>query len=131
MYRGCNAGFIRDDALHVIVIITDEDEGVGIDNAQGSAGDPGSWFNKVKESSGGYEENSVVLGLIGPPGADACPAYVKGTGQGAEKAPTLNEFINKFTNNLTGPVCLPNYDSFFLNAVKKIDKGCRGFKEVE
>ena len=65
----CNEGFIRDEALLVIVIITDEYDGMGDpEGAFGgdpfSDGDPETWYQAVVDAKDGIEQNAVVMSLI-------------------------------------------------------------------
>ncbi len=68
----CNEGFLRDDALLVLVIITDEWDGPGDPEASGSNGDATQWFNTVVAAKGGIQENIVVVTLSHINGG-ACP----------------------------------------------------------
>jgi hypothetical protein len=64
----CNEGFIRDDALLVIVIITDEWDGPNDPEGDGSSGDAMSWYDTVVTAKAGIPENVVVLALHHIPG---------------------------------------------------------------
>ncbi|HEY8379655.1 MAG TPA: hypothetical protein VIK91_24350 [Nannocystis sp.] len=108
----CNEGFAREDALLVLVIITDEEE-------EASIGDPPQWFNTLVAQRGGIETNIVVLSLIGPqhpPCQDA-----------AEVGHRLIEFTNMFTYGSVGEICAPSYQKFFLDAISGIAEACEGF----
>jgi len=59
----CNEGFLRDDALLVVVIITDEWDGPGDPELDSSTGDATSWYNTVVDAKQGIAENIVVLTL--------------------------------------------------------------------
>jgi hypothetical protein len=124
---GCNEGFIRDDALLVAVIITDEEDHLQSQVIQnGSEGEPPDWFSDVVALKGGIEENIVVLSLVGTPGPNQCPVE-GGEHEGAEVAARLIEFTNMFTHGTVGDVCAPSYDGFFLDAISVIDVACDGF----
>ena len=126
---GCNADFLRDDAVLVVTIITDEDD-AGTDPYFTSPGDPASWYNDLSAIKN-YEPNSIVmLGLLGdtddPDGI--CQPYDEDTGDGAEQATRLREFVGNFgAQGLTGSVCAPNYTDFFNQAVELIDTTCDDF----
>ena len=67
----CNAGFVRDDAILVIVIITDEEDDHEIDGCNqlpqpGSSGDPAGWFQGIIARKNAIETNIVMLSLVGP-----------------------------------------------------------------
>jgi hypothetical protein len=137
---GCNEGFLRDDALLVIVIITDEEDdheiaGCAQDTYPGSDGGPGQWFEGVVAAKAGVEENIVVLSLVGPPGPNpaACPAIDKCDGDfnGAELAARIVAFTNMFTNGFVGRVCEASYGDFFSEAVGVISTACENFVPIE
>jgi hypothetical protein len=130
----CNDGFLRPDALLVVVIITDEEDDHEVDGClqapqPGSAGEPQQWFDAVVAAKGGVETNVVMLSLLGPAGADACPALDKCSGgiTGAEVGTRLIAFTEMFTYGFIGQVCAPNYDAFFQAAVGSIKSACDDF----
>jgi hypothetical protein len=136
----CNDGFLRDDALLVIVIITDEEDDHEVDGCSqlpqpGSNGEPAGWFAGVVANKAGAEQNIVVLSLIGPPGPDpaVCPALDKCQGGiiGAEVANRVAQFTGMFTNGFVGRVCEPSYASFFQEAVAVIKSACDDFVPIE
>jgi hypothetical protein len=131
----CNEGFLRDDALLVIVIISDEEddhegaaEACDMTPLPGSDGEPPEWYDAVVAAKNGIETNIVVLALVGPTGADACPALDKCNGGilGAEPAARLVAFTEMFTHGFVGPVC-GDYNPFFLQAVGTIKSACEEF----
>jgi hypothetical protein len=132
----CNEGFLRDDAVLVIVVITDEeDDHEGAEQTcmtpgEGSSGEPAGWHQAVVAAKKGAEQNAVVLSLIGPtdPGM-SCPVLDKCAGgtSGAEPAPRIVDFTERFSRGLVGPVCAPNYDPFFSEAIGLIDTACQEF----
>lgn len=135
----CNDGFLRDDALLVIVIITDEEDDHEVDGClqtahPGSSGDPADWFEGIVAAKAGVEENIVVLALVGPPGPDpeACPVLDKCIGgvEGAEVAQRVTDFTTMFTNGIVGRICEPSYGSFFSEAVGVIATACDNFVPI-
>jgi len=128
----CNEGFVRDDAILVITIITDEeddpfdpDTGAGPDS--NSPGDPASWMQTVVNIKNGDESAVVVLSLVGDtdlPGAICQP--LTGTA-GAEPAPRLRQFAEMFTYGQWCSVCAPDYGPCFEEAVSVIDTACDEF----
>lgn len=127
---GCNADFLRDDAVLVVTIITDEDD-AGNDPYTTSPGDPAAWYNDLAAVKNYDPDAVVVLGLLGdtnePDGM--CTPYEEGTGNGAENATRLREFVQLFGDKgLLGSVCAPNYTSFFDEAVGLIDTTCQDFE---
>lgn len=123
----CNDGFVRDDALLVIVVITDERDQLSSSVIQnGSAGDPPDWFADVVARKNGVEENIVVLSLVGSPAPNACPEN-GAEHEGAETATRIIEFTEMFTHGTVGDVCAPSYAQFFTDAINVIDVACEGF----
>jgi hypothetical protein len=132
----CNEGFLRDDALLVLVIITDEEddhetekEACGMTPSPGSDGEPEDWFDAIVAAKGGIEGNIVVLSLVGPGAPDPCPPLDKCNGgiDGAEQTPRLIAFTWMFTHGHVGPVC-GDYDPFFQDAVADIVQACEDFE---
>lgn len=138
---GCNAGFLRDDALLVVVLITDEEDDhetmgcstgtVNTDPQPGSAGEPEQWFDQLVAAKGGDERRVVVLSLVGPQGLAACPPLEKCAGGivGAEVADRIVDFTTRFTYGFVGPVCEP-YAEFFSEAISNIVTACDDFTPV-
>lgn len=108
----CNEGFVRADALLVLVLITDEEE-------DHSIGDPPQWFNSFVALKGGVETNIVVLSLIGPK-EPACP-------DANELGLRLVEFTEMFTYGSIGQICADSYQPFFHQAIAGIAEACDNF----
>lgn len=115
---GCNAGFVRDDALLVILFLSDdpnyEDEGT-----------PQSWYDAVLAAKKGNKDAVVVAGLIPPTGknckGDAVPMAMI---NGAHWA----EFIGMWGDHgIAGSICELDYAPFFTEAVGIIDNACDNF----
>jgi hypothetical protein len=144
----CNDGFLRDDAILVITLITDEEDSpddytgdtlldgtcAGVDDDSNSAGDPDDWFAAVVQAKNGDANAVVVLSLIGDCDADGlCPGMTlhpfnpTAPFSGAEPAPRLREFTGKFTHGTTGPVCADDYSPFFQGAISVIAQACDEF----
>lgn len=109
---GCNEDFARDDALLVLVLITDEED-------SDSIGDPPQWFNSLVALRGGVETNIVVLSLIGPKNP-ACKDAL-------EVGERLIEFTEMFTYGSVGQICAGTYKTFFHDAVAGIAEACGQF----
>jgi hypothetical protein len=122
----CNEGFLRDDAILVVTIITDEDDNA----ADGSGGTVAGWKQALVSAKGGDESAIVVLGLFGDNdqvGA-TCPPFNPDAGNGAEPSPRLREFVESFGDHgVAGSVCADSYQQFFLDAVGIIDTTCEEF----
>jgi hypothetical protein len=113
---GCNQGFLRDDAILVVTIITDEAD-------SSSPGSPDGWYQNLLAAKNLDPNAFVLLGLINDTDAASpvCPA-------GAQDPVRLREFINMFPNKVFGSVCNINgYEQFFQDAVGLIGETCDGF----
>jgi hypothetical protein len=125
MAGACNEGFIRDDALLVVVIISDEnDHEVCIPFfgcLGGSEGNPVDWFEKFKAYKSGIQENIVVLALVGDEANDC----------GADNCDRLISLTNWFFNGSVGDICAPSYEGFFNEAISVIDDACDNFTPPE
>ncbi len=131
----CNEGFLRDDAILVVTIISDEEDSpldgppVG-DYDDNSPGDPAQWAAGLLETKHGDEEALVVLGLVGDSDrADAvCTPYEYPEGDGAEPGLRLRQLIESFPYGSWSSVCQSDYAEFFNEAVADIDAACGGFR---
>jgi hypothetical protein len=118
--EGCNDGFVRDDAILVVTLISDEDDAL---DSQGSGREPSQWVEAVLAAKHGDPEAMVVLGLLGDggrPGA-VCPDDASGTGM---YSPRLDTFVTSFPRHVVGSVCTPNYADFFEQTVDLIKNTC-------
>ncbi len=109
---GCNEGFLRDEAILVVTIITDEED-------SSSAGSPQGWVTNVVAQKGGDGTGIVMIGLINDP--DVTDSIC---GAEAEDPVRLREFIESFPNSYRGSVCAPNYADVLADAVGIIDTAC-------
>lgn len=123
----CNEGYLRDDALLVIVLITDEWDGPEDPEPDSSSGTPQEWYDAVVAAKLGIAENAVALGLInwddpggGPvPCSPSTPPY-----DGVH----IREFVSLFgVNGFLGGVCEPDYGPVFASAVAVIEDACNNF----
>ncbi len=125
----CNDTFVRDDALLVFLMISDEEDDVADmpEPQGGSLGEPKVWFDAIVEAKGGIATNTVALGLIGgSPRFDDC-TELSADLNGAEQTTRLGGFIGSFENSFTGSVCSEGYDAFFQAALEEVSEGCRFF----
>ncbi len=111
----CNEGFIRDDALLVLVVITDEDD-KETPAGSGSAGDPDDWFADIVARKG-VETNVVTLALTGVSPLSEC----------AIEAHRIEQFVDNFTYGRIGDVCATDYAPFFEASLEIIQEACVNF----
>lgn len=105
----CNEGFNRDDALLVIVIITDED----------------AYYSQSIQTSfehlmylEGMEQHVVVLALTNVEQPNLCNT------QWSNPSVVLQGFTDLFTNGFMGDICAPSFEGFFEDALNVIDLAC-------
>jgi len=121
-HRKCNGDFIRDDALLVNVIITDEADG---DEAPDANEEPAieHWYRTVVDKKG-QESNVVVVSLLN----DVTPDCQ--TGDPAFDGKNIADFTERFTYGFVGGICEPDYGDIFARAVEEIDSACTTYTET-
>lgn len=118
----CNEGFLRDDAMLVVTVITDEDEDPTAPWWMKDIGDPQSWYDEVVALKG-EPERVVVLGLLSIPPPNQCRSQ-----DGNSRM--ISEFIGLFgPRGHIGDVCADSYGEFFEDAVGVIDFACDNLPE--
>ncbi len=115
MPGNCNEGFVREDAILVVTIITDEED-------DDSNGIPEGWYANVISSKFGDANAIVMLGLINDIDAPApvCPLEVQDPAK-------IRQFVDMFPNSIRGSVCAASYTEFFQQAVDLISTTCDEF----
>lgn len=103
----CNEGFVRDDALLVVVVVTDEDD----------PGPVAHRYEKLVEAKFGRSDNIVMVGLINEPGTECSLS-----GHAVE-APQLFDFITQFEHSFVAPVC-GDYSVAFTRAIEVVEAAC-------
>jgi hypothetical protein len=107
----CNEGFIREDALMVLVIITDESD-------ISSPGTPMSWYDDIVAAKAGIPENVVVVSLINTPGGICAFDFAVG----------IADFTMMFgPNGFMADICQPDFAPIFDQAVGIIDIACENY----
>lgn len=108
---GCNAGFLRDDAMLVVVI-------VAITAGGSDTGTPMEWAQNLLAIKGGYEDGVVLVMLTdGVPPEPEC-------GDFSSKLRTFGELV---PNHVLGCDTAPDFTPFVTAAVDKIDAVCDQF----
>jgi hypothetical protein len=116
---GCNDNFIRDDAILVIVIVTDDPPyDFDMDDAHPLT-DTSMWHDLVLEAKNGNEQALVVIGFI-PWSNVAC--------NGGAESPNLIGFIDSFDEQgIKASVCDADYGPLFADTILTIQGTCAGF----
>lgn len=112
---GCNAGFLRGDALLILVLLTDENDV--------SPTAPGDWYEQVVALKGGDPERVVVLALLWDETYEPCTQSYNGELTGTR----LREFAEQFPNHAVGSLCDDSFAGFFAQTVPTIDEACDTF----
>jgi hypothetical protein len=124
---GFHNGFLREDALLVVVLVTNEEDDFEIDTSWGSAGEPADWVTAIAERKGGYANDVVVLSLLGIEKPNACPDFQWDGTEGAQLSPRLAEFTESFPQGAVGDVCAQEYATFLLGVVPGVTAACANY----
>jgi hypothetical protein len=115
---GFNSGFVREDALLVVVLLTDEEDDLEQPTEYGSAGDPGDWIEGVAAVKGGILRDVVPLAIIPSAGGECTPDG---------EAPRLQAFVDGFPRGVVGDVCAADYSGFLLGQIASVAEACTYF----
>ena len=107
---GCNEGFLRKDALLVVILVSNT-----IDPA--SEGTPASWAQAVIDAKGG-DAASVVMFYIGPPSLEWCEA---------QKDNRLCQLVEHFPYRAVEYCLEEDYGPGFEAAMELVDEACSSF----
>lgn len=116
----CNDGFLRDDALLVVLLL----EQGGDLQADISSGTVASWHQEIADTKQGHQGNIVMLGL-GPDGG--APQPLCSPSESDDFGVKLRELVEGFPNQKWASSCLPDYVPFFDEAADVIDAACEDF----
>jgi len=116
---GCNAGFLRDDAILVVVIVTDDPPyDLDVDDAHLTT-DTSHWYGDVIAAKHGDPEAVVVIGFV--PWMDISCVF-------GSESPNLIGFLQEFgEQGVLASVCEPDYGPIFAAAVETIVTTCENF----
>jgi hypothetical protein len=120
--NSCNAGFLRDDALLVVVLVAPNLDPL----LDSSSGDLEAWTEALVAAKG-TADNIAVLGLVADGDLDQ-PLCDPSTA-GAFPA-QLRDFVDGFTHGKWASSCIPDYTTFFTVAADVIDAACEEFVPV-
>jgi hypothetical protein len=118
---GANAGFLRDDALLVVIAITDEDE------QPVPASDAQAVFNRLVATKGDVQR-MVFLGIGGGTGGCAEGAYGS-----ADEATLLRQITQLFIDAQRGvwwDLCAGNLEDGLTEAMEVIEQACDEFPPI-
>lgn len=107
---GCNAGFLRDDAMLVVVLVSSKDEST-------SPGTPAKWVEDLLALKNNYADSVVFVALTEGVGGDPCGDY-----------PTrIRAFAEMMPNSVLGCRSTGDFTPLVTAAITKIDEVCDRF----
>ena len=119
----CNEGFLRDDALLIVTLISDEDDSLA------SPGDADSWHDALVTAKHGNASAVVMLGLLGDSDVTGglCPPFDPTDNSGSQPSLHLRAWVESFEYGAWVSVCEPAYSGFFDSALSSIVTACDEF----
>ncbi len=115
---GCNAGFLRDDALLVVAFISD------IEDTESTSW-PYQQYKAVVDAKGGDPNAIVALGVIAQaikdPPVPGCSYDILGDQY------KMRQLLKKFPYHVEGDTCAPSYAPYFDQAADLIGAACGQF----
>jgi len=114
----CNAGFIRPDALLVVVMVTDEWDGPGDPEDAGSTTGPEAWRKQLVLTKGS-EDAVVFVALVNETPRQCWPHHERNDGT------PIVEFAESLPFGFTGSVC-GDYGETFSQATGVVAAACAG-----
>jgi hypothetical protein len=120
---GCNDGFLRDDAILVVTLLTDAPPKTATEQV---AGDVVQWRDQLVAAKNGDETAITLLGLVsdGDVPNGLCSGNIDDSGEGA---PKMREFVSQFSHHVLASICQADYAPFFAQAVQIVDTTCDEF----
>jgi hypothetical protein len=115
---GCNAGFLRDDALLVVAFINDSED-------INSTSWPYQQYQAVVDAKGGDPNAIVALGVIAQPIKDPPVPGCAYNNIGDQYK--MLQLLKKFPYHVEGDTCAPSYAPFFDQAADLIGEACGKF----
>ncbi|MCR9163797.1 MAG: vWA domain-containing protein [Nannocystaceae bacterium] len=115
----CNEGFIREDAILVVVIVTDDPPfDFDMDDAHPGT-DTSGWYDAVVAAKGGEVESIVMIGFVPTPDDLSCTF---------QDSPNLVGFIEQFgEQGVLASVCEDDYGPVFASTIETIETTCDNF----
>jgi len=116
----CNDGFLRDDAILVLVVLTDDPPyDPDFDDAHPGT-DTSGWYQAIVDAKNGNPEAMVVIGFI-PWTNLSCVVF------GIE-SPNLIGFVDSFGDQgVKASICEPDFGPIFAQTIETIVTTCENF----
>jgi hypothetical protein len=116
--KGCNKGFLRDDALLVVTLIEDTYD-------EDSAGSVDSWIEALRTAKKGDDDAFAVLVLTTD--VDKGPWELCKPGIYVEEKNRLRLLVEGVDHGFIGSICEKTYDPFFAETVSAVVDLCDDF----
>jgi hypothetical protein len=115
----CNDGFLRDDAILVVVIVTDDPPYPSdVDDAHPTT-DTTGWYDAVMAAKNNNETAVLVIGFI---------PWMNVVCNGGAESPNLIGFVDSFgEHGVKVSVCEPDYAPIFASTIETIEGTCENF----
>ncbi len=114
----CNVGFLREDALLVVIVVSDVDD-------FGSNGQPETWVPALLEAKQGDPEGALVLMLLRD--SDLPEGLCKPYDPVDDKYFRLRRWGRLVPHAFTGSTCAPSFAPFFEEAAGYVKSQCEVF----
>jgi hypothetical protein len=115
---GCNEGFLRDDAILVVTMLTTGDYDT---STEASKGDVQAWYDALVSAKSGNADSIVFLAITSPWGG--CEPFL-----GCSGSESYDALVKMFgANGSLHPIESEDYVPFFQDAVGVIDVACDDF----
>lgn len=123
---GCNEGFLRDDAILVVTVVTDAT--VNTANFEHNGGSAAVWRDWLVQAKKGNEQAIVFIGLFGD---NDVAGGICGADANGSHSPEFRALAESFgPRGFLGSVCSPDYSPLFAGAIATIDTTCDEFVPV-
>jgi hypothetical protein len=117
---GCNAGFLRDDALLVVAFINDTED-------DQSTSWPYQQYKAVVDAKGGDPDAIVALGVLAQPLQEGAPEIPGCNYNELGDQYKMRQLLEKFPYHVEGDICAASYAQFFDQAADLISEVCGKF----
>jgi hypothetical protein len=117
----CNEGFLRDDAILVLVVLTDDPPYAGSPDDAHPMADTSGWYDAVINAKNGDPQAMVVIGFV--PWTDvSCVIFNL-------ESPNLINFVQAFGDQgVLASICEPDFGPVFAQTVSTIVSTCENFE---
>ena len=116
----CNEGFLRDDSILVLVVLTDDPPSLpDFDDAHPET-DTSGWYQAIIDAKGGNPEAVVVIGFIPWTDISCVPLNIE--------SPNLIGFVDSIGDQgIKASICEPDFGPVFASTVETIQFTCDNF----